>query len=417
MIINAIAIANGGGGSSKPPVLEELNATSNGVYTPNTGVDGFNPVNVNVQPPLQTKAIEITANGQSTIEADSEYYGLESVGLNVNVQPNLQTKSSSTTITSNGTSTITLQPDSNYDGLSSASVTITTNVESSGGGKYVVPNGMKFAYSEDIPFDSLDFSQVTDAERMFMGVSMYQIPYQSLEKFDTSNITTMREMLKGAFTTAWGEDQQHLDLSGWDTSKVTDMDYMLGDCGVLKSLDLSSWNTSAVTTITGMFSSCDDLTSLYGIENFDTSKVTKMNSTFSGCRKLTSLDLSNWNTSSVIDTSYMFSYNIALTSINLSNWDTSKVTNVYSMFGTSFSNLSKLTNLDMTNAILPKINLTEWGLNYCNALTVDSLVSVLNALQQLDEGTSYTCTIGSDNLAKLSDTQKAIATNKGWTLN
>ena len=70
----------------------------------------------------------------------------------------------------------------------------------------------------------------------------------------------------------------------------------------------------------------------------------------------------------------------------------------------------------MTNAILPKMNLTDWDLNYCK-LTVDSLVSVLNALQQLDEGTSYTCTIGSDNLVKLTDEQKAIATNKHWTLN
>ena len=70
----------------------------------------------------------------------------------------------------------------------------------------------------------------------------------------------------------------------------------------------------------------------------------------------------------------------------------------------------------MTDAILPKIDLSSWGLNYC-PLTVDSLVSVLNALQQLDEGTSYTCTIGSTNLAKLTDEQKAIATNKGWTLN
>ena len=71
----------------------------------------------------------------------------------------------------------------------------------------------------------------------------------------------------------------------------------------------------------------------------------------------------------------------------------------------------------MDGAILPKINLTNWYINNCTALTVDSLVSVLNALQQLDEGTSYTCTIGSDNLAKLSDEQKAIATSKGWTLN
>ena len=31
-------------------------------------------------------------------------------------------------------------------------------------------------------------------------------------------------------------------------------------------------------------------------------------------------------------------------------------------------------------------------------------------------GKGYSVQIGSDNIAKLSDEQKAIATNKGWTL-
>ena len=200
MIINAIKDGigiTGGGSGAKPPVLEELNATSNGTYTPSDGVDGFNPVNVDVQPPLQTKAVEITANGQSTIEADSGFYGLESVGVNVNVQPKLQSKSSSTTITENGTSTITLQPDSNYDGLSSASVDVNVNVPipeftteelvatangtytpSTDGyskvrvdvsepvSKYVVPNGMKFGASTVFNVDDFDISNVTDMSRM-----------------------------------------------------------------------------------------------------------------------------------------------------------------------------------------------------------------------------------------------------------
>ena len=82
-----------------------------------------------------------------------------------------------------------------------------------------------------------------------------------------------------------------------------------------------------------------------------------------------------------------------------------------------FNGCKVLTDLNMNGAILPKIDLTNWGLDTCTALTVDSLVSVINALPQLDSGTSYTCTIGSTNLAKLTDEQKAIATNKGWTLN
>lgn len=408
MIINAIAIANGGGGSSKPPVLEELNATSNGTYTPNTGVDGFNPVNVNVQPPLQTKAIEITANGQSTIVPDSEYYGLESVGVNVNVQPSLQAKSTSTTITSNGTSTITLEPDSNYDGLSSASVGVNVNVPiptfeteelvatangtytpSTNGyskvrvnvsepvSKYVVPNGMKFAYSKAFNPDDFDFSNVTDMSHMFNYCS---------------NLKT-------------------LDIGGWDTSMVTDMSFMFDNTS-LRSLDINNWDVSTVTNMSHMF-------------NFNTS--------------LASLDLSNWNPSACTDMSYMFYYCYQLPSLNISNWNVPNTGSLNDMFGSCkslrsldlsscrFNNVksademfyqcTKLTNLNMNGAILPKINLTNWGLDTCKALTVDSLVSVLNALPQLDEGQSFTCTIGSTNLAKLSDEQKAIATNKGWILN
>ena len=44
----------------------------------------------------------------------------------------------------------------------------------------------------------------------------------------------------------------------------------------------------------------------------------------------------------------------------------------------------------------------------------DGIVGLLNALPKSDKG--YSFQIGSDNIAKLSDEQKAIATNKGWTL-
>ena len=43
-----------------------------------------------------------------------------------------------------------------------------------------------------------------------------------------------------------------------------------------------------------------------------------------------------------------------------------------------------------------------------------AIVGLLNALPQSNKG--YSFHIGSANIAKLSDEQKAIATNKGWTL-
>ena len=52
-------------------------------------------------------------------------------------------------------------------------------------------------------------------------------------------------------------------------------------------------------------------------------------------------------------------------------------------------------------------------------LTHDSLMSIINALQDKTtdtSGTSWVCTLGATNLAKLTDAEKAIATQKGWTL-
>jgi len=48
---------------STHPVVEELTATENGTYTPDEGVDGFNPVTVNVPAPLLEDRY-INANGQ-----------------------------------------------------------------------------------------------------------------------------------------------------------------------------------------------------------------------------------------------------------------------------------------------------------------------------------------------------------------
>lgn len=63
-----------------------------------------------------------------------------------------------------------------------------------------------------------------------------------------------------------------------------------------------------------------------------------------------------------------------------------------------------------------KINLSIPSLS---KLSVESLLSILYGLKDYRENTSgktYTLTLGKTNLAKLTDEQKAIATEKGWTL-
>ena len=53
----------------------------------------------------------------------------------------------------------------------------------------------------------------------------------------------------------------------------------------------------------------------------------------------------------------------------------------------------------------------------CTKLTHESLMSIINALKDYSgTTTTKTITLGSTNLAKLTDVEKAIATEKGWTL-
>lgn len=59
------------------------------------------------------------------------------------------------------------------------------------------------------------------------------------------------------------------------------------------------------------------------------------------------------------------------------------------------------------------------NLSWSTKLTHASLMSIINALKDYStdtSGTTWAVTLGETNLAKLTDTEKAIATQKGWTL-
>ena len=89
-----------------------------------------------------------------------------------------------------------------------------------------------------------------------------------------------------------------LDLSGLDTSRVTNMREMFLGCSRLASLDLSGLDTSSVGNMDRMFRGCSSLTTL-DLSGLDTSSVTNMCEMFLGCSRLASLDLSGLDTSSV----------------------------------------------------------------------------------------------------------------------
>ena len=131
-----------------------------------------------------------------------------------------------------------------------------------------------------------------------------------------------------------------LDLSSFNTSKVTNMQDMFNGCSALTSLDLSSFNTSKVTNMQNIFYGCYNLKYL-DISSFDTSKVRSFLYFFYNCRELTSLDLRNFDTTGVYSMQLMFNGCNNLKSLDLSSFNTSKVTNMSGMFG-SCNNLTAL---------------------------------------------------------------------------
>ena len=91
-----------------------------------------------------------------------------------------------------------------------------------------------------------------------------------------------------------------LDVTNFNTSKVTDMITMFSGCSSLTSLDLSSFDTSKVTNMLWTFDDCKSIVSLYlGPNFFKTSKETSID--FSYCSK--------WTNDTVISSLVTNSYN------------------------------------------------------------------------------------------------------------
>ena len=79
-------------------------------------------------------------------------------------------------------------------------------------------------------------------------------------------------------------------------------------------------------------------------------------------------------------------------------------------FSNAFSGATALENITIVGAIGNNIDFSA-----CKKLTHNSLMSIINHLQTKASG-SFVLTLGTTNLEKLTDAEKAIATEKGWTL-
>lgn len=217
----------------------------------------------------------------------------------------------------------------------------------------------------------------TRADYMFYGCSNIT----TIPQLDTSNVTIMSSMFENC--------KSLTTIPQLDTSNVINMSYMFNYCYNL--ISVPQLNTSNVTIMIQMFSSCSSLTT---IPQLDTSNVTDMDSMFSSCSNLTSIP--QLNTSNVNSILHMFNYCSNLTTLG------------------GLKDLGKAYSTTQS----ANYNYYKLDLSKSTKLTHDSLINVINNLYDIATKGCNTqqLVLGSTNLAKLTEEEIAIATNKGWTV-
>ena len=269
---------------------------------------------------------------------------------------------------------------------------------------------------QTIDVSNWNTSKASDLSYMFQECSALQS--LDVSRWDTSSCITMKTMfgkcsaLQTIDVSNWNTSSctamsmmfcdclslESLDVSRWDTSKVTTFQFMFAVSVANKYMklrtvgDLSGWNTSNVTDMCAMFQECKYLESIGNISGWDISKVTNMSGLFNGCVRLNGIgNLSGWNTSSCTTMRLMFYNCLSVESLDISRWDTSKVTTFAAMFATSGNQYMKLRTVG---------DLSGW--NTSNVTDMDAMFQDCEYLESIGDISSW-------NTSKV--------TNMGWLFN
>lgn len=183
-------------------------------------------------------------------------------------------------------------------------------------------------------------------------------------------------------------------------NEITDVSNFFAGCYSLRDFKYSG-DFNATNSISGLFQQC---TNLSGDISINAPNATSANSAFYLCKNINSITLT---TAPLTIYGQIFLNATKLQSVyNLNLGETSEAQ--YQPFY-----CSNLTNITFADGSI--IN-NSTSFSSCTKLTVDSILNILNILKDLTGSTSATLTLGATNLAKLTDEQKAIATNKNWVL-
>jgi surface protein len=206
------------------------------------------------------------------------------------------------------------------------------------------------------------------------------------------------------------------------------MSGMFCKCDQLTGLDLSGFDTSKVTDMSSMFTWCNNLTEL-DVSSFDTSKVTDMGSMFMSCSKLAELNVSNFNTENVVYMNGIFAQTTALDTLALGeksvftqnppngNWTRYSTLDGAAADAPTYENLSDYDGSApgwysslCAHEIEPTIVLSKSVFTY-SGKTQRPSVTVKNGSTTLTEGVDYTVTYPDKSVN--AGTYKVVVTLQG----
>ena len=106
--------------------------------------------------------------------------------------------------------------------------------EVTGGGKWVIPNGMKFGHSNltEIDVYNMDFSNITDFSEMFSFCrNLISIDVSTLNPSNSDNIHSMYYNCENL--------TEIIGMGNWVTNNINDMSHLFENCENLKKAYIS----------------------------------------------------------------------------------------------------------------------------------------------------------------------------------
>lgn len=259
---------------------------------------------------------------------------------------------------------------------------------------------------------------------MFRDTHIHNAPYI----VNTAGVTSMSSMYEYCYNLA--------TVPLLDTSRVTSFKGLFNKCYGL--ITVPKYDTSKATNIQNMFSECR---SMHILPDCDFSKATNMVSAFALMSNITEFP-GSYNFGAVVNATYAWAgdwgfYNEQKDTYAVGNLrrfpaysmpECTTLTGAWQdqtvLYSLGKLNIPKCINID--NAFNGCFNLTNVGgftglkcninMSHCSKLTTASMVNIMTEAADVTALGQRTMTFGAVNLAKLTDAQKAIATEKGWTL-